>query len=109
MTEAGSSAELAPWVQRMMLADQIFLTGTVLVLGEIRMRRHDLPTAYDERRLLRAATPRIAADYARQIADAYAAEPPYAAPDGVDEHWRIANMSREFAKRIDDAYLHGRD
>jgi len=96
--------ELAPWLRRMDVSDQIFLTGTVLVLREIRARRDDLPVAFDERRLCTTPTPDEAAHYASEISAAYRDQPALAAPDGVDEHWRISSMTGAIAARIRSAY-----
>ncbi len=86
------------------VSDQIFLTGTVLVLREIRCRRSELPVPFDERRLCSTATPDDAARYAAEISEAYRDQPPLAAPDGVDEHWRISSMTGAIAARIRSAY-----
>lgn len=87
------------------VSDQIFLTGTVLVLREIRSRRaDDLPVVFDERRLCTAPTPDEAARYATEISAAYRDQPALAAPDGVDEHWRISSMTGAIAARIRSAY-----
>ncbi|MDO9395826.1 MAG: hypothetical protein Q7T71_04720 [Herbiconiux sp.] len=110
MTDERRGERLAPWVGALQLSDQIFLTGTVLVLRGIRERRDDLPFVFDERRLNGAATPEIAARYARQICAAYEVAPPYGGPDGVDEHWRIASMTRQLALTIENRYARpGRD
>ena len=95
------------WLQAMNLSDQIFVTGTVMVLEGIRLRRAplgDLPYVYDESRIRDAATPELAVRAAREISAAFEGCPPYAAPDGVDEHWRVANMSREVASRIEGVF-----
>ena len=86
------------------VADQIFLTGTVLVLQQIRERRSLLPVPFDERLLCTTATPEEAARYAAALSEAYRGQPPFAAPDGVDEHWRISSMTGAFAARIRFAY-----
>ncbi|MFB2580775.1 hypothetical protein ACEXQD_05960 [Herbiconiux sp. P15] len=93
----------------MNLSDQIFITGTVMVLEGIRLRRAplgDLPLVYVESRIRDAATPELAAKAAREIAAAYRGAAPYAAPDGVDEHWRVATMSEELARRIEGVFGH---
>jgi hypothetical protein len=98
---------IARWLQAMNLSDQIFITGTVMVLEGIRLRRAplgDLPLVYDEARIRDAATPELAARAAREISAAYQGLPAYAAPDGVDEHWRVAHMSQEIAKRIEGVF-----
>lgn len=97
--------EFAPWLRRMDISDQIFLTGTSLVLREIRLRRgFGLPVPFDERLLCTAPTPEQAARHALALSAAYAEQPPFAAPDGVDEHWRISSMTGAFAARIRSAY-----
>lgn len=94
----------AAWVGAMHLSDRIVVTGTVLVLRDIRMRRTDLPVRFDEGRLLASPTPESAMRYASALSEAYAGQTPYAAPDGVDEHWRIHSMARHVAARIDANY-----
>jgi hypothetical protein len=102
---AEEASTLASWVRNMSLDDQIYLTGTALLLGGIRERRAEsLPFPFSETRLTSSRTPEEAARSAREIAEAYATAPPFAGPDGVDEHWRIAAMTREVAARIENAY-----
>jgi hypothetical protein len=101
---APRARELAAWLRRMDVSDQIFLTGTMLVLRQIRERRDDLPVPFDETRLGTAPTPEAAARYATWLSAAYRTQPPIAAPDGVDEHWRISSMSGAFAARIERVY-----
>ena len=50
MTESddGRAQRLAGWIREMDLADQVFITGTTLVLEGIRARRSDLPVVYYE-------------------------------------------------------------
>lgn len=95
----GRAERLAEWVRRMSFEDQIFLTGTTLVLEEIRLRRTDLPHAINEV-ALREGSPEDAYRAAMELSTAYANQPRYDAPDGVNEHWRIANMTNELAKVI---------
>ena len=95
----GRAERLAPWVRQMSLADQIFITGTTLVLEDIRLRREDLPFPIDEA-ALREGSPADAYRHAVELSEAYAHQPAYEAPDDVDEHWRISNMTRELAERI---------
>jgi len=101
MTESddGRAQRLAGWIREMDLADQVFITGTTLVLEGIRARRSDLPVVYDEA-ALRERTPREVYRLALDISAAYADLPEHLAPDGVDEHWRISNMTRELAGRV---------
>ncbi|WP_368497095.1 hypothetical protein [Herbiconiux sp. A18JL235] len=94
----------AAWVGAMHLSDRIVVTGTVLVLRDIRLRRSDLPVRFDEARLLVSPTPESAMEYASALSAAYARQAPYAAPDGVDEHWRIHSMAQHVAARIDANY-----
>lgn len=95
----GRAERLAPWVRQMTLADQIFITGTTLVLEEVRLRRKDLHYPIDEA-VLREGTPAEAYRKATELSRAYDHQPSYEAPDDVDEHWRIANISRELAELI---------
>ena len=81
------------------LADQIFVTGTTLVLEELRINREDLPVSYDEV-LLRESEPADSYRLAISLVDAYTAQPPAPGSDGIDVHARIANMARELAERI---------
>lgn len=107
MNHQRHTTDPARWLQAMNLSDQIFITGTVMVLEQIRVRREplgDLPLVYDESRIRDAATPEIAVRTAREISAAFAGRPAYAAPDGVDEHWRVANMTREVAARIEGVF-----
>lgn len=83
----------------MSLADQIFITGTTLVLEEIRLRRTDLHYPIDEV-ALREGSPKSVYRAAVALSQAYAHQPEYEAPDEVDEHWRISNMARELAERV---------
>lgn len=93
------SDRLAQWIREMDLADQVFITSTTLVFEDIRLRRDSLPVPYDEANL-REGTPARAHAYAIELADAYAEQPAHSGEDGIDEHWRISNMSREIAERI---------
>lgn len=95
----GRAERLAPWIRDMDVADQVFITGATLVFEDIRLRRGDLPILYDEAEL-REGTPTNAYRHAVELSDAYARQPAYPGRDGVDEHWRISNMSREVAERI---------
>jgi hypothetical protein len=81
------------------LADQVFITGTTLVLEDIGARRTDLPLLFDEA-VLRESEPGKAYRLALKLADGYAGLPPAPGPDGVDESSRISNMTRELADRI---------
>lgn len=87
-------------VRKMELADQIFVTGTTLVFEDIRLRRDDLPYPIDEA-ALREGTPANAYQRALELSKAYAGQPSHPGEDGVDEHWRISNMARELAERIE--------
>lgn len=95
----GRADRLAPWVRQMDLADQIFVTGTTLIFEDIRLRRTDLPFPIDEASL-REGSPESAYRGAARLAAAYADQPPHPGDDGVDEHWRVANMARELAELI---------
>lgn len=97
--DGGRADRLAGWVREMDLADQIFITGTTLVLEDIRTRRTDLPVPFDEAPL-RESSPSEAYRLALEIYLAYANLPSYLAPDGVDEHRRISNITKELADRI---------
>ncbi|WP_148061283.1 hypothetical protein [Frondihabitans sp. PhB188] len=82
------------------------LTGTTLVLEEIRNRRGaDLPFAFDEARLREASTPEESVAEARRLSELYAGIAPHPGPDGVDDHWRISNMSLEFARTVESRFL----
>ena len=95
----GRADRLGPWVRQMSLSDQIFITGTTLVLEDIRLRRTDLHYPIDEA-ALREGSPTDAYQAALALSQAYAHQPECEAPDDVDEHWRISNMARELAERI---------
>lgn len=95
----GCAESLAPWIRQMSLADQIFITGTTLVLEDIRLRRTDLHYPIDEA-ALRESSPGEAYRRAVELSEAYAHQPAYEAPDDVDEHWRISNMAKELAERV---------
>jgi len=95
----GRAERLAPWIREMDLADQVFITGSTLVLEDIRLRRDDLPVAFDEADL-REGTPAEAYHRAVSLSDAYADQPSHLGEDGIDEHWRISNLAREVADRI---------
>src|SRR5665647_977319 len=97
----GRAERLAIWVRDMPLEDQLFITSTTLMLGEINLRRNDLPFAIDEVALRELPDPREAALLARTISANYAGLPPSPAPDGVDEYWRISNMTRVMAETIE--------
>lgn len=97
--DEGRAARLAGWIRNLDLADQIFITGTTLVLEDIRTRRTDLPILFDEV-VLRESEPATAYRLALELADGYAGLPPAPGPDGVDENWRISNLTRELADRI---------
>ena len=100
--DAGRGERLAPWIRELPLSDQVHLTGTTLLLEEIRLRRGDsLPHPFDEAKLREASTPREAATAARDLAHAYKAAAPHAGPDGVDKHWRISAMSFAFAEAVE--------
>ena len=95
----GRAEGLADWVRAMDLADQIFVTGTTLVLEDIRTRRDDLPLPFDEAKL-RESGPEEAYELALELSEGYASFSPRPGLDGVDEHRRISNMTRELAERI---------
>lgn len=95
----GRAERLAPWIREMDLADQVFITGATLVFEDIRLRREDLPVAFDETDL-REGTPTAAYHHAADLSDAYAKQPSYPGEDGIDEHWRISNLAREVSERI---------
>lgn len=97
--DEGRAARLAGWIRNLDLADQVFITGTTLVLEDIRTRRKDLPLMFDEG-VLRESEPGTAYRLALELAEGYASLPPAPGPDGVDENWRISNMTRELADRI---------
>lgn len=97
--DEGQTARLAGWIRNLDLADQIFITGTTLVLEDIRTRRTDLPLLFDEA-VLREGELATAYRLALELADGYTGLPPAPGPDGVDENWRISNMTRELADRI---------
>lgn len=107
MTSAGDGRpeRIAPWTRKLPLSDQVHLTGTTLVLEEIRLRRGaSLPHPFDEARLREASTPREGATAARDLARAYEGAPPHAGPDGVEEHWRISAMSLAFAAAVESRF-----
>ncbi len=81
------------------LADQVFITGSTLVLEDIRLRRGDLPVAFDEADL-REGTPAEAYRRAVGLSGAYAEQSSHLGADGIDEYWRISNLAREVAERI---------
>ncbi|MGZ0213306.1 MAG: hypothetical protein ACKVI4_12620 [Actinomycetales bacterium] len=97
--DEGRAARLAGWIRKLDIADQVFITGTTLVLEEIRTRRTDLPLLFNEA-VLRESEPRTAYRLALELAEGYAGLPPSPGPDGVDENWRISNMTHELADRI---------
>lgn len=97
--DEGRAARLAGWIRNLDLADQVFITGTTLVLEYIRTRRTDLPMLFDEA-VLRESEPQAAYRLALELADGYSGLPAAPGPDGVDENWRISNMTRELADRI---------
>lgn len=104
MTDAddGRAERLAQWIRDLPLEDQVHLTGTTLVLEEIRQRRGaSLPYPYDEARLREASRPHESAAEARRLAELYADVAPHPGPDGVDDHWRISNMSLVFAQTVE--------
>ncbi|TDW26910.1 hypothetical protein [Cryobacterium psychrophilum] len=103
-TDGGRAERLAKWIREMSLADQVLITGSTVVLEEISERRPDLPYAFDGAELREAATPAEAVTKARQLARLYADQPEHIGPDGVDEHWRISNLSRVMADRIEAHY-----
>lgn len=101
----GRAERLALWIRELPLSEQVHLTGTTLVLEEIRLRRgNSLPHPFDEAKLREAPTPRAAVAEARGLAQAYEGAPPYAGPDGVDEHWRISAMSLAFAEAVESCF-----
>ncbi|MDN5725254.1 MAG: hypothetical protein L0G99_04880 [Propionibacteriales bacterium] len=95
----GRAERLAPWVREMDLADQTFITGSTLILEDIRLRRDDLPVTFEEADL-REGTPTEAYRHAVTLSRAYAEQPPHTGEDGIDEHWRISNLAREVSERI---------
>ncbi|HEY0249065.1 MAG TPA: hypothetical protein VGC45_12465 [Gryllotalpicola sp.] len=107
MTNAndGWAERLAPWIRELPLADQVYLTGTTLILEEIRNRRgDDLPHPYDETKLREAATPWESAAEARKIAALYNGIAPHPGCDGVDDHWRISNICLMFAQTVETKF-----
>jgi hypothetical protein len=100
-SENGRAERLAQWVRSMPLADQVLITGTTLVFEELKSRRSDLPFAIDEEAIREAATPSEAVRVARELMAAYRTAPPHIGPDGVDEHWRVANMAAVVADTIE--------
>lgn len=105
MSDDGRAERLAQWVRSMSLADQVLITGTTLVLEEIRRRRNDLPCPIDQEAIGEAATPSDAVRVARELASNYRTTEPHIGPDGVDEHWRVANMAAVVADAI-EAHFH---
>ena len=97
--EPGGAPTLAPWVHEMQLADKVFITGATVALARIRTRRSDLPAQIDEAKL-REGSPSDAYRAATALMRAYAGQPPYAGPDGRDEHQRIARLAHDIAARI---------
>lgn len=95
----GRAERLVPWIREMDLADQVFITGSTLVLEDIRLRRGDLPVAFDEAGL-REGTPTEAYHRAFGLSNAYAEQPAHPGEDGIDEHSRISNLAREVSERI---------
>jgi hypothetical protein len=89
----------------MKVEDQVFITGTTLILEEIRVRRDDLPYPYDEAELREASTPDEAALKARELSKNYEGQPPHLGPDGVDDHRRISSLATALAERIESHYL----
>jgi len=97
--DEGRAGRLAGWIRNLNLADQVFITGTTLVLEDIRIRRADPPLLFDEA-ILRESDPATAYRLALELSDGYAGLLPAPGPDGVDENWRISSMTRELANRI---------
>ena len=95
----GRAERLASWIREMDLADQVFITGSTLVLEDIRLRRDDLPVTFDEADL-REGTPTGAYRHAVNLSNAYAEQPSHPGEDGIDEYWRISNLAREVSERI---------
>ena len=104
-SDDGRAERLAQWVRSMPLADQALITGTTLVFEEIKSRRNDLPYPIHEEAIREAATPSDAVRLAREIASTYRTAEPYIGPDGVDEHWRVANMAAIVADTIEARFL----
>ncbi len=88
----------------MPLKDQVLITGTTLVLEEIQGRRRDLPYPIDVAALREAPDPAVAAGVAREISALYAEVGSLIGPDGVDENWRISNMTKVVAETIERYY-----
>lgn len=85
----------------MPLADQVLITGTTLVFEELKRQRSDLPYPIDEEAIREADTPSDATRVARELAAVYRTAEPHIGPDGVDEHWRVANMATAVADAIE--------
>jgi hypothetical protein len=100
-SDDGPADRLATWVRAMSLEDQLLITSTTLTLEEISLRRGGLPFAIDEVALRELPDPREAALLARSISASYAGLPPSPAPDGVDEYWRISNLTKVIAETIE--------
>lgn len=103
--ENGRAERLAPWIRALPLDQQVLITGSTLVLEEIVLRRgSSLPNPVDAVSLREETDPRQAALLARTISGLYADLEPLAGPDGVDENWRISNLTKVIAETIDGAH-----
>lgn len=100
----GRAERLAQWVREMPLQSQVLITGTTLVLEEIAGRRKDLPYPVDFVGLRESEDPTTAAALARSISSRYDGLAPAIGADGVDENWRISNMTKVVAEAIEQFY-----
>lgn len=100
----GRAEHLAQWVREMPLQSQVLITGTTLVLEGIARRRQDLPYPLDFVGLRESEEPAIAVALARSISSRYEGLAPVIGADGVDENWRISNMTRVVAEAIEHFY-----
>lgn len=94
---------LAAWVRQLSLADQVFLTGSTLLLERIRLHHGELAPAIDEG-VLREGSPREALAEAQRLRAAFSSRAPLAAADSSDDSARVVGLARALADLIERAH-----
>lgn len=91
---SADAERLAPWVRSMPLADQILVTGTTLLLADVKARNPGMFVDVDEVALRESSLPETARQLATTVAELYRSD------DSADGR-RVAGLCTKVAETID--------
>jgi hypothetical protein len=93
------ATRLAPWIRQMPLDAQLLITGSTLILADIKERAESLPADLDEVRLREDRDPRRAAGHARALARVFT---PHQSES--QDMARIVSLTTAVADKIDEYF-----